>query len=132
MTRDSFKKTVMAIAALEGAVVGVAVASRQPTLALVTFLLAFWLVYFLKTRVKGVLQDEMILLNSGKAALRVYHVFGVLSTAAGIFLLSTGQGDPVRFAVGMTLTVSALCLMLLFALFYAFYTRKLRGSGRWK
>ena len=129
MTKDRFKQTVAIFSALNGAVIGAAVALRRPVPALITILLSLWLLYYLKSRVKGVLEDEMIRMNSGKAALDVYHVFGVISTAAGIFLLAAGQGDLVRFAVGLTLAASSLCLMLLFALFYAFHTRNLRGIG---
>lgn len=127
MTKEKFRKVLMAVVVCEGAIIGIATAQKMPAIALVTFMIALWLIYFLKTKVKGIMEDEMVLMYAGKAALKVYQVFGMVITALGVVLVSLGQGRPVAYAVGMTLAFCSMFLLLLYMLFYAHYTRELRG-----
>lgn len=132
MSKEKFKKILMVVTVLVGAIVSAATTQKMPAIALITFMLALWLVYFLKTKVKGIMEDEMILMYSGKAALKVYQVFGIVITALGVVFISLGEGSPVTYAVGITLAFCSMFLLLLYALFYAYYTRELRGIGKWE
>jgi uncharacterized membrane protein len=132
MTKERFKKILAVVVVFEGAIIGGATAQKMPALALITFMLALWLIYFLKTKVKDITEDEMILMYSGKAALKVYQVFGIVVTALGIIFISLGQGRAVTYAVGITLSFCSMFLLLLYMLFYAYYTRELRGIGNRK
>lgn len=132
MTKERFKKILAVVVVFEGAIIGVTTVQKMPALTLITFILALWLIYFLKTKVRDIMEDEMIQMYSGKAALKVYQVFGIVVTALGMIFISLGQGQAVTYAVGMTLSFCSMSLMLLYMLFYAYYTRELRGIGNGK
>ena len=85
------------------------------------------MIYWLKSRVKEVMEDEMITMYAGKAAKKVFEVFGLLISAGSMVFMALKDRAPYFEYVGYTLAISAVAMVLIYGIVYYCYTRGLRG-----
>lgn len=91
-----------------------------PIMLMVVASLVLW---YLRSRVKGVLADERDYALGGKAALLAMQVFGWLG-AIGMFVLYSQKAiNPAYEIIASTLSYSVLFLFLIYSLVYHYYNR---------
>jgi len=127
MDKKKFRKYSVVLSGLMGAVVGFSVANGKPVIALAALLAGQWAIYWLKSRVKEVMEDEMIEMYAGKAAKKVFEVFGLLISAGSMVFMALKNREPYFEYVGYTLAFSAVAMVLIYGIVYYYYTRGLRG-----
>ncbi len=127
MDKKKFRSYSVVISALMGAGVGISVANGKPGIALAVLLTGQWSIYWLKSRVKEVMEDEMITMYAGKAAKKVFEIFGLLISAGSMVFIALKSREPYFEYVGYTLAFSAVTMVLIYAIAYYYYTRGLRG-----
>ncbi|RLF37707.1 MAG: hypothetical protein DRN03_01690 [Thermoplasmata archaeon] len=120
MNRKQFALCGAMVTAAIGAIVGYSVCTSNfvlPFVAVVGGILALRLI---KRRVDDVLEDERIYRISEKASRRVLEIFGIGSALTGVTLIALDKHQEVGYA----LAFSACIMILLYMIFYAYYSVK--------
>jgi len=91
-----------------------------PIMLMVVSSLALW---YLRSRVKGVLADERDYALGGKAALLSMQIFGWLGAISMFVLYSQKAINPAYEVIALTLSYSVLFLFLTYSLVYHYYNR---------
>jgi len=120
MNRKRFALCGAMIASGIGAIVGYSVCTGDfvlPFVAVVGGILALRLI---KRRVEDVLEDERTYRISEKASRRVLEVFGTGSALTGVTLITLDKHQEAGYA----LAFSACILILLYMIFYAYYSMR--------
>ena len=126
MKYKKFKIYRTIVAATLGAIVGVFTVSGNYVVPIVAIIVAFFLMYFLKTRVKEVITDERIEKISGKASYMTCMIIAVGMAFGGIVLMAFKEKYPVYLPVAYTLSYLACGMILLYSIFFRYYyTRKI-------
>jgi uncharacterized membrane protein len=89
----------------------------------VSMIAASLILWYLKSRVKGILADERDYALAGKAALLAIQVFGWLASIATLILYSQRALNPAYEAIGLTLSYSVLFLFLVYGLVFRYYNK---------
>ncbi len=124
------KKTFGLLRALIAMVVAVAIGwsvSRGNVVApLVAAGAGLGLFYWLKRRVRDVMEDDRVHRIGEKAARLTISVLPVTIAVAGAVLLALGQrGFTEMRLIGLTLGYVAIAFALIYAVLYAYYERKI-------
>ena len=90
---------------------------------LVSMSVASLLLWYLRSRVKGILADERDYTLAGKAALLAIQVFGWLASMATLFLYSQRAVNPMYETIGLTLSYSVLFLFLVYGIVFRYYNK---------
>ncbi len=106
-----------ALAIVLGGVVGYAVVSRQPYLAVIAVVTALVLLRVARGRVEKVLLDERIERVSEKASRRALELFSISAALLSALLIALGN------STGYILGFSVCAILILYLGFYAFYSR---------
>jgi uncharacterized membrane protein len=81
--------------------------------------------YVLKRRVDEIIEDERIYRIGEKASYAVFKVFVTAIAVIGVVLVAMSRGiDPAFEQAGYTLLASTSVLLVLYMLFYGYYSRK--------
>ncbi|MCD6403258.1 MAG: DUF2178 domain-containing protein, partial [Candidatus Aenigmarchaeota archaeon] len=86
----------------------------------VAFSIGMVLIALGKRGVKEVMEDERTQRISEKASRRIYQVFVMGTALAGTTLIALSK----HIEVGYTLAFSACVLLILYIIFYGYYSRK--------
>ncbi|MCD6410938.1 MAG: DUF2178 domain-containing protein [Thermoplasmata archaeon] len=103
-----------------GAIVGYSVCTGNFVLPFVAVVGGILALQLMKRRVEDVLEDESIYRISEKASRRVLEIFGIGSALAGVTLIVLGKHQEVGYA----LAFSACIIILLYMIFYAYYSMR--------
>lgn len=91
-----------------------------PVVAMIIFSLILW---YLRSRVKGVLADERDYSLGGKAALLSIQIFGWLASVSTLVLYSQRAVNPMYEPVALTLSYSVLFLFLVYGIVFRYYNK---------
>jgi len=120
MNRKKFAIYAALVCAMMGAVVGYGVSEGNALLPAIAFIIGIVLIALGKRGVKEVMEDERTERISEKASRRTYQVFVIGAALIGTTLVALNKHTEV----GYTLAFSACALLLLYIIFYGYYSRK--------
>lgn len=125
MNRKEFRRCGMVIGAFVGALVGVSVAAGNAVLPIVALIVGLTFEYLCRRRVTEVIEDERILRISEKASRSTFQVFVITIGVIGAVLTALRKTEYAQFTqAGSTLAFSACALLILYLIFYGYYSRK--------
>jgi len=120
MNRKQFALCGAAIASSIGAIVGYSVCTGNFVLPFVAVIGGILVLQLIKRRVEDVLEDERTYRISERASRRVLEIFGIGSALTGVTLIALDKHQEVGYA----LAFSACILILLYMIFYAYYSMR--------
>jgi len=120
MNRRQFVLYVMTITAAMGAVVGYSASTGNALLVLLAFIAGIALLHLGRRRVTEIIEDERIYRISEKASRNTLQVFGISIALIGAVLIALRES----MEVGLTLAYSAMALLILYMIFYGYYSRR--------
>ena len=120
MNRKQFALCGAVIASSIGAIVGYSVCTGNFVLPFVAVIGGILVLQLIKRRVEDVLEDERTYRISEKASRRVLEIFGIGSALTGVTLIALDKHQEVGYA----LAFSACILILLYMIFYAYYSMR--------
>jgi uncharacterized membrane protein len=103
-----------------GVVVGYSVSEGNIWSSVIAVVIGIILLTLGKRRVEEVIEDERIHQISEKASRKTLQIFGIASALLGLTLITLKELTEV----GYTLAFSASILVILYLIFYAYYSRK--------
>ncbi|HHF58915.1 MAG TPA: DUF2178 domain-containing protein [Thermoplasmatales archaeon] len=119
MNRKQFAMCGVIISAIIGAIVGYSVQIHNFVLPLIAVTAGILILHLLRRKVDEVIEDERIYRISDKASRRTLQVFGIGTALVGTTLISLGRYQEIGYA----LNISVCILLILYMIFYAFYSR---------
>lgn len=128
MDRKRYSLYVALISFFVGATTGILVSKEKALYAAVFPLAGWWLEFLLRSKVKDVIEDEMIQAYSGKVAKKTIDISMKSLTILGLIFLGFKPVYPELEIAGYTLLYSVCYMLLLYSFFYYLYTRNLRGE----
>jgi len=108
------------IAGIIGAIVGYSMNIHNFILPFVAVIGGILALQLIKRRVEDVLEDERTYRISERASRRVLEIFGIGSALTGVTLIALDKHQEVGYA----LAFSACILILLYMIFYAYYSMR--------
>ena len=120
MNRKQFAMCGVIISAIIGAIVGYSVKIHNFVLPLIAVTTGILILHLLRRKVDEVIEDERIYRISEKASRRVLEVFGIGSALTGVTLIALDKHQEA----GYTLAFSTCILILLYMIFYAYYSMR--------
>ncbi|MFZ5391897.1 MAG: DUF2178 domain-containing protein [Patescibacteria group bacterium] len=118
------------VAAGLGIVISQAVIFGNLILALVSMIVAWIILFYLRSKVKAVLADERDYEIGGTAARWAIQIFSIVAVVF-ILIFYTQRGvNPAYEAIAVTLSYSVCFLMVLYSLIFKFYNRLLWLKGK--
>ena len=119
VNRKQFAMCGVIISAIIGAIVGYSVQIHNFVLPLIAVTAGILILHLLRRKVDEVIEDERIYRISDKASRRTLQVFGIGTALVGTTLISLGRYQEIGYA----LNISVCILLILYMIFYAFYSR---------
>ena len=120
MDRKQFVVYAALVCVIMGAVVGYGVSTGNALLPVIAFSIGIVLIALGKRGVKEVMEDERTHRISEKVSRRIYQVFVIGAALAGTTLIALNK----HIEVGYTLAFSACALVLLYMVFYGYYSKR--------
>jgi len=118
----------IAVTIAVGALIGWSVLAGNSMLLLVAVIVGMVLLYLCKSRVEEVIEDERVYRISEKASRRTLQVFGLTIAVIGIALVVLSKSGYAELTqAGLALVYSACGLLVLYLIFYGYYSRKYGG-----
>ena len=120
MNRKQFTLYVAAIAAAMGAIMGYGISTGNILLPIIALVAGITLISLGRRKVTEVIEDERIYRISEKASRRTLQIFGIGAALTGAILITLREMTEV----GYTLAFSACALVILYLVFYGYYSRR--------
>jgi uncharacterized membrane protein len=125
MERKKFKLYWIIITIAVGFVIGLSAFRGEPIIAIVAVVVGMILLYSLKSRVKEVIEDERVYRISEKASRRTIQVVGTTTALIGLTIIGLSKSGYLELVeVGYSLACFATVLLMVYMIFYRYYTRK--------
>ncbi|MFQ6050496.1 MAG: DUF2178 domain-containing protein [Candidatus Hydrothermarchaeota archaeon] len=125
MDRKKFRLCAIIISGTMGGLIGWSVAIGNPVLPIVAVFGGMALLYLCKSRVEEVIEDERLWRIGEKASQRTLQIFGLMIALTGAVLIALSKGGSAEFTqAGFALAYSACALMVLYYIFYGYYSKK--------
>jgi len=125
MNRKEFRRIAAIITMAMAAIVGWSVAIGNAILPIVAGTVGLALLYFFRSRVTQVIEDERIYKIGEKASYITLRVFTVITALTGALLFALSRSGLVDFEqAGLTLAFAACASMVLYIIFYGYYGKK--------
>lgn len=115
--------TVMVI----GAVVGFSASIGNPMLAVGIVLAGMAIMYNLKSRLEGVVEDERIYQVSQKASRITLQIVALGLALGGAVLIAVRDTYPGHTDLGFFMAYASCGVLVLYSLFYGYYNREYGG-----
>jgi len=126
MDRKKFKLYGLVITIVVGFIIGLSVVRGEPAIAIVAVVIGMMLLYSLKSRVKQVIEDERVYRISEKASRRTIQVVGTTTAILGLSILGLSRSGYLELdEVGFSLAYFATALLMVYMIFYGYYSKKL-------
>jgi len=103
-----------------GAIVGYSVYTHNFMLPFIAVTAGILILHLLRRKVDEVIEDERIYRISERASRRVLEIFGIGSALGGVTLIALDKHQEVGYA----LAFSACIMVLLYMIFYAYYSMR--------
>ncbi len=120
MNRKRFAMCGAIITAAIGAIVGYSVYTHNFMLPFIAVTAGILILHLLRRKVDEVIEDERIYRISERASRRTLQVFGMGTALVGTTLICLGRYSEI----GYTLNMSVCILIILYLIFYGFYSRR--------
>jgi uncharacterized membrane protein len=109
-----------------GFVIGLSAIRGEPITAIAAVVMGMIMLYTLKSRVNQVIEDERIYRISEKASRRTIQVVGTTSGLLGLAIIGLSKSGYLKLTdVGFSLAYFASVLLMVYMIFYGYYSRKL-------
>jgi len=126
MKRKKFKQYSMAITIAIGVIIGWSAIRGDLTIALAAIVIGMIILYLLKSRVKQVIEDERVYRISEKASRRTIQIVGTTTALVGLSLIGLSRSGYLELSeVGFSLAYFATALLMVYMIFYGYYSKKL-------
>lgn len=125
MNKKKYTHCGMIITLTMGGLVGWSVAVGNAVVPIAAVIGGTALLYLCKRSVTEVMEDELVYRLSEKASTMALRVFAFASALTGAVLIAVSIHGRAEFKpIGLTLAFSACALLLLYLLFYGYYSRR--------
>jgi uncharacterized membrane protein len=124
MNRKQLGKCKALIGAFIGATVALSISLGNVFPALAAIIIGAAASYVCSRKVTEVVNDEMVYRMSEKASRRVVQVFTPSIAIIGLVIVTLKDSYPSLYPVGMVLAYLACSLLILYLLFYSYYSRR--------
>lgn len=111
-----------------GAGVAVSVVFENLIVAFAIIILGMGILVGLKNRLKVKIEDERIYLIAQKASMRTVQIFGFIMATISITMLILREVYENFELIGSVLAYSACGFLLIYGIFFGYYSRKLGGE----
>ncbi len=127
MKRKQFRMISLLIVMIMGAVVGFSVSIGNPELAVGVVLASMAVMYNLKSRLEGVVEDERIHQVSQKASRITLQIVALGFALGGAVLIAMRDLYPGFTDLGFFMAYASCGVLVLYSLFYKYYNREYGG-----
>ena len=125
MNKKSFTLFRILIVVAIGIAVGWSVTAGNAIAPIPVVLIGIGLLYFTRSKVKDVLEDERLNTIREKSSRLTFQIFGITAAVAGAVMLALSKNIyPDLASVGFTLIYSVFALLILDYIAYAYFARK--------
>ncbi|MEJ2739957.1 MAG: DUF2178 domain-containing protein [Dehalococcoidia bacterium] len=125
MNKKSFTLFRILIVVAIGIAVGWSVTAGNAIVPIPVVLIGIGLLYFTRSKVKDVLEDERLNTIREKSSRLTFQIFGITAAVAGAVMLALSKNIyPDLASVGFTLIYSVCALLILDYIAYAYFARK--------
>lgn len=127
MKQKQFRIIVFLIAMSLAAVLSVAFSTGNSALAVSAFFAGAVAIYFCKSRLDDVIEDERIHQVSQKASWATYQIVVLSFAIGGSVLISMRNDYPMYSELGYFMAYASCGVLALYGLFYTYYNREYGG-----
>lgn len=127
MKRKEFRVISLLTVMVMGAVVGFSVSIENPVLAVGIVLAGMAVMYNLKNRLEGVVEDERIHQVSQKASRVTLQIVALGFALGGAVLITMRDIYPGYTDLGFFMAYASCGVLVLYSLFYKYYNREYGG-----
>jgi len=127
MKRKQFRVISLLTVMIMGVVVGFSVSIGDPVLAVVVVLAGMAVMYNLKNRLEGVVEDERIHQVSQKASRVTLQIVALGLALGGAVLIAMRDSYPGYTDLGFFMAYASCGVLVLYSLFYKYYNREYGG-----
>lgn len=127
MKQKQFRIILFLIVMLMGAVSSFAFSIGSPTLAISIFLAGMTVIYLLKSRREGIVEDERIHQISQKASWITFQIVVISFALGGTTLIAMRNSYPGYTNIGFFMVYGSCAIMVLYSLLYMHYNREYGG-----
>lgn len=127
MKQKQFRIISLLTVMVMGAVVGFSVSIGNPVLAAGVVLAGMAVMYNLKSRLEGVVEDERIHQVSQKASRVTLQIVALVFALGGAVLIAMRDHYPVYTDLGFFMAYASCGVLVLYSLFYKYYNREYGG-----
>jgi uncharacterized membrane protein len=124
MNRKQLATCKIIIGVLIGAAVLVSVTTGNVFPALAAIFTGMAASYICSRRMTEVVNDEMVYRISERASRRVIQVFTPVIAVIGLVIITLNDASSGLYTAGLVLAYSACGILILYMLFYSYYSRK--------
>ncbi len=130
INQKTFLWTRVIVAAVLGIIISQSVIYGNLILALVSMILAWIILFYLRSKVKAVLADERDYEIGGTAARWAIQIFSIVAVGFILMFYTQRNINPTYEAISITLSYSVCFLMVLYTLIFKFYNRLVWLKGK--
>lgn len=112
------------VAIFVATVVGLSVITETILPAILAIVIGTMISYIYKKNTNEILEDERIIKVSEKASRIAIVLFSISIAFIGMFLIMLRNEYPDFTQAGFTLSYAAVALLMLYYIFYGYYTKK--------
>ena len=109
---------------LIGVTVGISITIGNVFPALAALLIGTVVSFICNKKMTDVVNDEMVYRMSEKASRRVVQIFTPAIAIIGLVFITLKDYYPDLYTIGLVLAYSACGILVLYMLFYSYYSRK--------
>lgn len=109
---------------LIGVTVGISIAIGNVFPALGALILGTAVSFICNRRMTEVVNDEMVYRMSERASRRVMQIFTPAIAIIGLVIITLKDSYPALYTTGLAMAYSACGILVLYMLFYSYYSRK--------
>lgn len=124
MNRKTYALCGIIITVAIGVLMGWSIFIGSIMLPIVAVIAGMALLLLCRSRVTEVMEDERIYRISEKASRRTFQIFTSSSAVIGLVLILLRDPYPQFTQAGFTLAYAACALLILYNIFYGYYSRK--------
>ena len=124
-TYTTLRKTMIVII---GAGVAVSVVFENLIVAFAIIILGMGILVGLKNRLKVNIEDERVYSIAQKASMRTVQIFGFIMATISITMLILRETYENFELIGSVMAYSACGFLLIYGIFFGYYSRKLGGE----
>lgn len=128
MKRKQFRMISLLIVMAMGVIVSFSVSIGNPILAVGAVLAGMAIMYNMKSRLEGVVEDERVLHVGEKASRLTLQIVALSFALGGAVLIALRDTYPGYTDLGFFMAYASCGVLLLYSLFYMYYNREYGGG----